>query len=394
MNNRILKLVRAIARQGKRHPRPPVLGDVEAFKHFFRDDGALDAAALDARDGSCTRRELILRFLVLCAVIDQGPDMHGVRKLLVDVTNSLYRKEVRFLHTPISFFKELNISIDDVLASHAGIKKLRAKSWAEVNQTNPEKYNLFMDGTKQVLDYVVSRWGVPLALPLVLDKRAAEEHQATALLDYLEGYESAEAMSIGLKSNEQYGLGKAIGNKACHLFAKWMVSSFNLARNADKPWGDFSFEVPYDSNAGRVLWRTGYLLNWAREESYKNKQVIQTGAGKSGKHYIRVTNIRGMGAESDVSGDFKSRYDDVVINHLRINRKSPRKIQIQIIQHVYLLDMYDETGLSPADFDEGLMHIGVEYCFNHAEPNCAACPINKHCEGHNKNPGLIHDYRT
>jgi len=56
--------------------------------------------------------------------------------------------------------------------------------------------------------------------------------------------------------------------------------------------------------------------------------------------------------------------------------------------------MYDETGLSPADFDEGLMHIGIEYCFNHAEPNCAECPINKHCEGYNKNPGLIHDYRT
>jgi len=331
---------------------------------------------------------------VLCAVIDQGPDMHGVRRLLIDVTNSLYRKEVRFLHTPISFFKELNISIDDVLASHAGIKRLRAKAWAEVNQTNPEKYNLFMDGTKQVLDYVVSRWGVPLALSLVLDKRASDERRATALMDYLEGYESAETMSIGLKSDEQYGLGKAIGNKACHLFAKWMVSSFNLARNKDKAWGDFSFEVPYDSNAGRVLWRTGYLLNWARKETYKNKQVIQTGAGKAGKHYIRVTNIRGMGVEANVSENFKDRYNDVVINHLKINRTPPRKIQIQIVQHVHLLGMYDETGLSPADFDEGLMHIGVKYCFNHSEPNCGECPINKHCDGYNGNPSLIRNYRT
>lgn len=394
MKNSISELVRAIAEQGKRHPRPPALGEVEAFAHFFRDDGALDVAKLDARDGSCTRRELILRFLALCAVIDQGPDMHGVRKLLIDVTNSLYRKEVRFLHTPISFFKELNISIDDVLENHANIKQLRAKAWAEVNQTNPEKYNLFMDGTKQVLDYVVSRWGVPLALPLVLDKRAPEEKRATALNDYLESYESAEAMSIGLKSDEQYGLGKAIGNKACHLFAKWMVSSFNLARRADKAWGHFSFEVPYDSNAGRVLWRTGYLLNWARKEAYQSKDVIQSGAGKSGKHYIRVTNIRGMGVESDVSDNFKARYDDVVINHLKINRKSPRKVQIQIVQHVHLLGMLEETGLTPADFDEGLMHIGVEYCFNHSEPNCAECPVRDHCEGHDGKLDLIHDYRT
>jgi len=394
MHDGVAKLVRAIAEQGRRHPRPPALREVEVFAHFFGADGELDVANLDARDGSCTRRELILRFLVLCAVIDQGPDMHGVRKLLIDVTNSLYRKEVRFLHTPMSFFRELNISIDDVLENHANIKQLRAKAWAEVNQTNPEKYNLFMDGAKQALDYVVSRWGVPLALPLVLDKRAPEDKRATALNDYLESYESTEAMSIGLKSDEQYGLGKAIGNKACHLFAKWVASSFHLTRRADKAWGPFSFEVPYDSNAGRVLWRTGYLLRWAREESYKSKQVVQTGAGKSGKHYIRVTNIRGLGAQADVSDGFKARYDDVVINHLRINRKSPRKIQIQIVQHVYLLDMFDDVGLSPADFDEGLMHIGIEYCFNHSEPNCAECPINMHCEGHNGRPDLIHDYRT
>jgi hypothetical protein len=34
-------------------------------------------------------------------------------------------------------------------------------------------------------------------------------------------------MSQELKSNERYGLGKAIGDKACHLFAKWAVSRFS-----------------------------------------------------------------------------------------------------------------------------------------------------------------------
>jgi len=111
MRDGVAKLVRAIAEQGRRHPRPPALREVEVFAHFFGVDGELDVANLGARDGSCTRRELILRFLVLCAVIDQGPDMHGVRKLLIDVTNSLYRKEVRFLHTPMSFFKEPQIQL-------------------------------------------------------------------------------------------------------------------------------------------------------------------------------------------------------------------------------------------------------------------------------------------
>lgn len=393
--NDITDLIKTIAHVGRENSFYPPAFDIEPFAHYFKDDGTLDYDSLDKRDGSCTRRELILRFLVLCAVIDQGPDIVGVRKLLIDVTNSLYQREIRFLHTPIEFFKELGFAVDEILEKHQNVKDIRSEIWGRENQANPDRYNLFMDNSRQVLNYAVFRWGVPLALPLLLDRDCADENnKATVLTDYLESWKSAEEMSQQLKDNERYGLGKAIGDKACHLFAKWMVSSFRLTRRADSAWGDFSFEVPYDSNAGRVLWRTGFLLKWSTKKDYVKKDVIQKGVGKQGLNYIRVTNIRGMGAKKKLPSKIKEKYTEIALNHLKTHTRAPAKVEIQRIQHAYLLDQFNETGYGVADFDEGLIYIGTTFCFNHNEPKCDECPLQNLCEGHLSKPELISEYRT
>lgn len=145
----VSELVKAIAQVGRENTSYPPISEIESFTHFFKPNGGLDYENLDKRDGSCTRRELILRFLVLCAVIDQGPDIVGVRSLLIKVTNALYQREVRFLHTPLEFFKELGIAIDEILEKHQGIKEIRSEIWGSENQSNPERYNLFMDNSKQ-----------------------------------------------------------------------------------------------------------------------------------------------------------------------------------------------------------------------------------------------------
>jgi len=392
----MVNLLRAIAQSGHEHKSFPLINDIEPFSHYFKGDGSLDYENLDKRDGACTRRELLLRFLVLNAVLDQGPDIVGVRKMLIDVTNSLYRREIRFLHTPVEFFKELGVSIDQIIEKHQTVKELRKAIWGNDNQTNPEKYNLFMDNSKQALNYAIFRWGVPLALPLLLEKDCADddEKKSTALVDYLEFWESAETMSQQLKDNERYGLGKAIGDKACHLFAKWMVSSFCLTRKNEVSWDEFSYEVPYDSNAGRILWRTGYFLQWATKEEFVKANVIQVGAGKQGLDYLRITNIRGVGASTVLPENIQSCYSEIAVNHLKSHRRPPRKVEIQRIQHAYLLEDYENTGLSVSDFDEGLIYIGTNFCFNHDKPNCEHCPIEKYCQGLHSSPELIANYRT
>ncbi len=387
----ISSLIGRVAQEGQNHPSAPSLAAVEIFKNLLNRRGEIKQENLDETDGSnISRRELLTRFLLLNAVIDQGPDIIGVRNLLVGVTNDLYHKEVRFLHRPASFFQELGIAINQILSRHQSIKALRAEAWARENRSRASRYNLFMDNSKQALNYAVFRWGVPLALPLLLEKDQGENKSWSPLLDYLEDHVSAEFMTAALKDHERYGLGKAIGDKACHLFAKWLISSFGLTRRNEPTWGPYSFEVPYDSNAGRVLWRTGYLLHWASEDEYAKRQVIQKGQGKGGLDYIRVTNIRGMPTIRELPAEVREAYFEIAVKHLATHKKKPAKFEIQRLQHPYLL----LSGQTVASFDDGLIYIGTNYCFNHAQPKCQECPLNDLCLGYLSSPALIQYYRT
>ena len=164
-----VKLIEVIAEIGSKNKSEPYIKDVEIFRHFFDKDFNLITNELNSLDGNCTRRELITRFLLLNAVLDQGPDTEGVRQLLCDTINYLYRHEIRILHTPLDFFKELGIIITEIDNVHDIVKKLRAKKWARNNNSTALKYNLFMDNTTQTLNYAVFRWGVPLSVPLILE---------------------------------------------------------------------------------------------------------------------------------------------------------------------------------------------------------------------------------
>jgi len=173
----IYTLTKRLCELGKNNREIPPLHEVEPFKHFFSEEGKLKYDELDVYDGKFTRREILTRYLLVNAVLDQGPDMTGVRMLLKDVTTHLYRNEIRIFHKPIDFFKELNISIDEILERHEYVKKIRAKIWAKENYSSPSKYNLFfaqsqrgLISTKQVLDYAIHRWGVPLCFLLLLER--------------------------------------------------------------------------------------------------------------------------------------------------------------------------------------------------------------------------------
>ena len=66
------ELLETICLIGRQKPNKPPLHQLEIFRHYF-DDETLFTEALDERDGSCTVREVLLRFLLLDAVLDQGP---------------------------------------------------------------------------------------------------------------------------------------------------------------------------------------------------------------------------------------------------------------------------------------------------------------------------------
>ena len=164
------QLVIKIAEIGRSKPSSPSLHEVEIFKHYFASGKVLDRNCLDQRDGSLTRREALTRFLLLNAVLDQGPDIEGIRQMLIQTTNELYRKEVRFLHKPVSFFSEIGIAIDEILTQHEAIREIRSSDWARVNRSNALRYNLFMDNARQVLGYAIFRWGGATGFTLPVGK--------------------------------------------------------------------------------------------------------------------------------------------------------------------------------------------------------------------------------
>lgn len=388
--NRLTGLVSAIADVGAEAKIRPPLPDFAPFRHYFA-DGVLDASLLDESDGGGTRRELLARALLLNAVLDQGPDIEGVRDLLVRSVNRFYEQEVRIFHRPLDFFQEIQLAVEEIWDAHRRVKAERAEQWARENRSTSTKYNLYMDNTKQTLNYAVFRWGVPLALPHLLAQSTDDAGGTTALVDYLEQYDSAENMSIGLKTHDKFGLGKAIGNKACHLFAKWMVSTFRLSKRTDLSWGEYSYEVPFDSNAGRVLWRTGYLLALSDIDAYRRARVVQPEAGKGGADYLRVTKLRGLRVTEHIDDSgIVDTYRTLCLKHWRSHKRAPRKLEIQRFQHPLL---YRENR-RVADFDDGLIEIGRHYCYNHEAPNCADCPIRQHCRGNRSDRALIEDYRT
>ena len=91
----ICTLTKRLCELGKNNREIPPLYDVEPFKHFFSEEGKLKYDELDVYDGKFTRREILTRYLLVNVVLDQGPDMAGVRMLLKDVTTYLYRNKIR-----------------------------------------------------------------------------------------------------------------------------------------------------------------------------------------------------------------------------------------------------------------------------------------------------------
>ncbi len=286
----LLDFTRKVCETGAQNLNLPKINEIDIFKSYFQ-DGKIKG--LDEFDGKYKRREILARCLLLYVALDQGPDIIGVRELLKNVINQLYRKEIRILHTPIEFFKEIDIAIDEIIEQHEEIKEIRKHLWAKEMNSKPSKYNLFFTQTPrgivsitQVLDYVIHRWGLPLCCFLIREKDLEKQNKISysPFVDWIESFKSAELMAREIKNNERYGLGSAIGPKACHLFAKFYVSVFKLTKRKDDGWSDISYEIPFDSNVGRVLWRTGFLLFLAEEKDYVEYGVINKGKGKKTKY--------------------------------------------------------------------------------------------------------------
>ena len=369
------ELVTVAAEVGEAHPRRPEVDSV---------------AAVDRDDP-----EVVARYLLLNAVLDQGPDIAGVRQLLRTALDRLYAEGLDVLGDPSSFFANLPHAatvLDDV---HDEVKRTRAVEWARGTDRDASNYSVFFfqtmfgsRATDRVSWYLLARWGSPLLLFWRL------EAAGTTFREFLEGAESAELMGERVKKHDEFGIDKAIGDKAFHLFAKWYVDEFDLVSDANRGrpgWDTYSYELPLDGNVGRVLFRTGWFQEWIEQSTLEDEAVEYDARGPNDdKHYLRVTNVRRTRTDESRSGPYDSTYERIVVDHLRTKTARYRTHEVQHMLNVLAF----EAGVDLAAVDDGLLHVATTYCSNSDDPDCAGCPLREVCVGHRRNRSLVTDFRT
>lgn len=432
MNEQKVKnLIFKISEIGRNNPNPPMISDIFPFRHYF-ENGELNHEKLSENDGLWTRREILTRYLLLRAVLEQGFVKIGKLQLLHNVINNLYEKEVRILHKPLDFFKEIGISVDVILENHALINFKRILNWTIENHSIPINYSPIMDNSKQVLNYAIYRWGIPLTLPYLLEKDLHKENKQSSepLVDFLESFGSAEKMSQAIRYNERYGLGKAISDNTAHRFAKWYVQTFALSRRIDKTWSKLSYELPFNRNVGRVLFRTGFFSEIPHLSDLKNWRFIGEYGGIRGRMRHMVPNLQEQQVQTFntfdnneqqywdnegqrywdngiqqywnnegqqyLNNDVQQYWDNGVQRYfnnkgqqhwdndreqyyLNIIRQyfgsRKRSIQIQQIPNAFL----DNSDYGIGDLDDGITYIATKFCRGEV-PLCEQCPIKDFCD--------------
>jgi hypothetical protein len=366
---------------GLKTPKQDDLSGILIFKPLFDASGRLNMAKLHEIDKEGEAySEMLARYLFLRAVLDQGPDMEGVRIFLERIVNSLYGKGIKFLHDPSAFFAKMGEVFNIVNLEHKKIKEERGKQWAKnQNSKRSKNYNLFLDNSKQISSYVMGRFGPPLSIIEVLGEENLK------LLDLFKKQKSAESLSRFIKEDEFFGLGKAIGNKAAHLLVKWLIYTYRIMDSSNKAWSQNSYELPLDSNAGRVLFMAGFFDHFLPGLD-KPEKFVGFEKENGDNYYMYVTRaFRGKKAEN-IDGDETKKIQDTMNN---LFSSSIRTVQVQ-----WLVNYISEvTGCSVGAIDDGLMKIGTTYCINRGNQVCNKCEISELCKSYNDNYRKTH-YHT
>lgn len=384
VRNIILKLDE-IGRSNQNNNVPQIRG-VKIFKNIINKDGSINKKNYHLKDDFGVEfGELLTRYLFLNAILDQGPDMDGVRLLQSRVTNILYDNKIYFLHEPYLFFKNLNSIFKIIDEEHNKLKKELGPAWQK-RQNTKKQYSLFLENSSQLSSYVLGRWGPPISIIQILANNQEN------LLDLFKRRKSAEDLAEFIKSDKNYGMGKAIGDKAAHLLVKWLIYSYELIDLKDTHWGQNSYEVPFDSNAGRVLFMSGFfhyffpslnnLSDIEKEKKWLSSGRIQKFTKEkdkqerwTGKYHMYITNsFRGQTIESFGEDSFK---DIKPFLKETLNKNPQKKIEVQHMINYLSKNLGTKIGA----IDDGLMYVGTKFCINRGNQLCDKCPLRDECSG-------------
>jgi len=374
---------------------PPVLDAIPTYLNIVdcrlnSDAWAIELDHTDSRTG-ISNREVLLRYVLSRAIVDQGSDITGVEMWHSRLLERCYKDDIRVLHNASDFVsnyaKVLSMGVevrDEVVIE-------RAQVWADQKKSktrNKNSYTLFnvdgQRGGKQAHWFMSAR-----LLPALL----LADSKPGGLSGLVFGNMTTETpikMSRRLRNDPVFGLGWCIGDKACDLFSKWAIGTFRLATGIANAWDPADSPLPMDQRIGRLMIRFGFMDEFFgvsrmmerkrfgfNPDDNQARPAAKSGDIPVGRWFLHVMDFRRQASVSKgpptdwLSEEWKSQGGV---------GKTPRFGPQDVIS-ILCKSMNQELGttMTPVELDDQLMGLGGEVCTDDS-PKCTACDLAATCQ--------------
>lgn len=378
--------------------RTPVIDVVPSYLGIVdcRFDLPAWAIELDRKDEitNVSNREVMLRYVLSRAIVDQGSDIEGVEMWHSRLLERSYAKGIRILHNPSDFVDnfaqilQLGVEIRDEVVLE------RAQIWADQKKSKTRKvnsYTLFnvdgQRGGKQAHWFLSARF-----FPAVL---LANAHSGglSGLLFANMSNETPIEMSRRLRSDPVYGLGWCIGDKACDLFSKWAIGTFRLCAGLKDEWDSSDAPLPMDQRIGRLMIRFGFMDEFFgvsrmmerkkfgfNPDDNQLRPEINSGEIPDGRWFLQVMEFRRQAkVEKGLAHEWLSKEWKSQGGVGKIPKFGPQEVIGVLCKS---LSSHSGVSFTPVEIDDQLMGLGGTVCTDDS-PNCSVCNLKSACQANN-----------
>lgn len=373
----------------------PVLDAIPMYLNIqdHRLDSNAWAIEIDRTDlhTGVSNREVLLRYVLSRAIVDQGSDIEGVEMWHSRLFERCYTNDIRLLHNTADFVSNYAKVLAMCVEVRDQVVHERAQVWADQKKSktrNKNSYTLFnVDGQRGGKQ---AHWFMSARLFPALLLANSSPGGLSALVFGNMTTETPIEMSRRLRNDHVFGLGWCIGDKACDLFSKWAIGTFRLGTGLADAWDPADSPLPMDQRIGRLMIRFGFMDEFFgvsrmmekkqfgfNPDDNQSRPGLNTGDIPDGRWFLRVMDFRRKATASKgppvkwLSAEWHSQGG---------TGKSPRFSPQEIIG-ILCKSMNQELGTSitPIEIDDQLMRLGGTVCTDDS-PNCSECNLASTCQ--------------
>lgn len=344
-----------------------------------------------------TNRELLLRYLLSRAIIDQGADVVGVEMWHTAILEAAYGSSppLLLLHEPAALPARYPHLLEAAVRAEAEVTRVRAPVWAA--QSARRQRGTYTPYNAPAGRY--SHWFIAARFYPALLLALAVEGGLTEIVFHLGGRDERPIeMARRLRNDVSYGLGYCLGDKAADLFTKWAVGTFRLTPAGTKPWVPADTVIPMDQRIGRLMMRTGLMDEFFGVARLLDKPMFDyrgTGTRPIGQglvaapYYLTVRDFR-RGAR--VPAGPARVWLNAAWHEFHATRPPGWDPQEVVSALCRTLSHHLGSEFTPVHLDDAFMSAGELACSDQL-PTCTACPFETACQA-NSDVAALKGYFT